>query len=530
MADLPFSQLVDDPMAQGVTGPLQVGVNQPGGIEPLRLGITGGPQILQAGINTPSAVLDETTGNVASAPVPAPPPPSQPAIDYNEILGYQRTPGTSSSTRSVSRTDLDPKAMAAIQGQRDTAQRALQDDLGQREVDEMIYREEISDQIARSADIQNQAQAKQQQVANERKAKLAEHDQKISKLQEEYASGEIKPFWARKSTGSRIMGAIAIGLGASAQAMGGGPNPAMQIIQNAMAEDMEVQKSNLAKKREAIGDAKGARALAASAFDDEIAQNHAAMSLGLQSVANQVKLWEVKLQGTEAAKNAAKFRFDLEQASAAQKQAALEAQAARIVTNTSSSGGGAPQAITRGDVAGFAREINPETYVPAAGLNAPDATSARELRSMGRNSDQIRGKVRQLIKMREGGIDFEKDAEAQAIAGLLVPKINVFLEQGSVSEGDRANVETYLPADPRALLSYNGARLKALEKSLRDFEVAAYRGAGGRMVNPSAIKGTYYANQLRYGTDELTGQSATVAQEDARRPSDAALKAARGGK
>ena len=66
--------------------------------------------------------------------------------------------------------------------------------------------------------------------------------------------GEIKPFFGKEDTGKKIMAAIAAGLGAYASAITGGPNSALQIINDAIDRDLAIQKENLERQRMAIID------------------------------------------------------------------------------------------------------------------------------------------------------------------------------------------------------------------------------------------------------------------------------------
>jgi hypothetical protein len=71
---------------------------------------------------------------------------------------------------------------------------------------------------------------------------------------QEISKGEIKPFFGKEDTGKKIMAAIAAGLGAYASAITGGPNSALQIINDAIDRDLAIQKENLERQRMAIID------------------------------------------------------------------------------------------------------------------------------------------------------------------------------------------------------------------------------------------------------------------------------------
>ena len=66
----------------------------------------------------------------------------------------------------------------------------------------------------------------------------------------EYKNAELDTgrIWKKKGTGSRILAAIAAGLGAYASAMSGTKNFALDIINNAISDDIEAQKTEIALK------------------------------------------------------------------------------------------------------------------------------------------------------------------------------------------------------------------------------------------------------------------------------------------
>jgi hypothetical protein len=68
-------------------------------------------------------------------------------------------------------------------------------------------------------------------------------------LKQKIMDSEIDPraFWAKKDTGSKIQAAIAIAMGAMGGALQKGPNVALQVIDQAIARDIDAQKANLGK-------------------------------------------------------------------------------------------------------------------------------------------------------------------------------------------------------------------------------------------------------------------------------------------
>jgi hypothetical protein len=84
-------------------------------------------------------------------------------------------------------------------------------------------------------------------------AARAHHQQ----LYDEYQKNStVKDYWADKSTGNKIMAAIAVFLGGLGQ-RNGGSNGALQIINSSIDQDYARQRANIESRRQAAADAKG---------------------------------------------------------------------------------------------------------------------------------------------------------------------------------------------------------------------------------------------------------------------------------
>ncbi len=89
------------------------------------------------------------------------------------------------------------------------------------------------------------------------KADIDKVDERIKALDdrlEQISNEEIKPYFGKEDTGRKIFAAIAAGLGAYASAMSGTPNYALQILNKAIDDDLEKQKTEMAFKRQTIND------------------------------------------------------------------------------------------------------------------------------------------------------------------------------------------------------------------------------------------------------------------------------------
>lgn len=86
-----------------------------------------------------------------------------------------------------------------------------------------------------------------------------------------FANAKMDPdkFWNDRGTAGRIMGAIAMAMGAAGSSLTGGPNYAMQIIDNAIQRDLMAQKANIDKKGQMIQVAGSRMAMTKQFFKDQ---------------------------------------------------------------------------------------------------------------------------------------------------------------------------------------------------------------------------------------------------------------------
>lgn len=117
----------------------------------------------------------------------------------------------------------------------------------------------------KAADLQTQIANENQQLdvnlkaANERRAKedaaVSAADAYLKSQRDAYAKDGIRSFYANtpKGTASLVASALFTGLGSWAQALGGGPNTAWSVLQNALAHWENSERSRLEQRRELVG-------------------------------------------------------------------------------------------------------------------------------------------------------------------------------------------------------------------------------------------------------------------------------------
>lgn len=102
-----------------------------------------------------------------------------------------------------------------------------------------------------AAQLQDASLQRQAQIQKDYEAKYQAVSAKQDALANDIANGKIdgNRWWDSRDTGQKVSATIGMILGGIGAGMTGGPNQALEIIQNAIGRDMEAQKANLGKKQ-----------------------------------------------------------------------------------------------------------------------------------------------------------------------------------------------------------------------------------------------------------------------------------------
>jgi hypothetical protein len=114
--------------------------------------------------------------------------------------------------------------------------------------------------------LEQQRQQQEETIAQ----RVQQDHEKLDQLREETRK-DIDPnaFWKNKSAAEKFMGAIAMGIGAYVQTMTGGQNNAMNILNGAIRDEIDAQKSNRDASHERFKDMRGQMAERKQLFQDE---------------------------------------------------------------------------------------------------------------------------------------------------------------------------------------------------------------------------------------------------------------------
>lgn len=283
--------------------------------------------------------------------------------------------------------------------------------------------------------MQKAAVANQQQMqveAAERKRQADDFATKLAQNDKDLAANAPKNYWADKSTGSKIGAAIAIGLGAYASAYTGGPNGALQIINDAIKRDVDLQAAKRANIKDQRGNIQSAYQMKMQQLGDDSAARQGAYVQGLEVAKLQLQKSAMTAQTQNAKDNAGMMIGQIEH-----QQGVLRAEMAmKHVT--------------------VMNEMN-KRVVPGLGVNGKpvyaatpeDATEAKTKLAAHQEFSKI---VNGLIEERKANgpvfLDRDKVAEGQAKIAALVPLMNEMSGLTRLSKDDIELMQKQIGDDP----------------------------------------------------------------------------------
>jgi len=155
----------------------------------------------------------------------------------------------------------------------------------------------------------------------DRQAQLAQQEAKIRSTQDELKNYKFKEFFEGRE-GSRIMAAISVGLGAIGSSITKGPNYAMQIIENAIQNDLALQKANYDKLKGTLEADQSLYGQLVRKLGDEFQASQQFMNIRNNAVSQKIEAASTMVSDQEGKAKLDQMRAQLQQKSA---QAAVDA-------------------------------------------------------------------------------------------------------------------------------------------------------------------------------------------------------------
>lgn len=425
--------------------------------------------------------------------------PRQQALDPNTVIA--RRPGgmvtvpTSTTIRRQEPTAGEYAANADV-----TEQQAryvgAQQELMDQQAGWVAKKAETQEKLV---NIEEQSQARRVEIETQRNQAVQDGLTKISALSEDLRGREVKDFWADKSTPQKIIAAIAVGIGGAVQAMRGGSNASMDIINSAVENDLIKQKTNLAKGFDDLAEQRTLLGETSKMYDSKIVAEEAARVGAYKAVSNELDVMASKAQSDEMKAKILEMSEAVKLQSAQSEQAFQQTLRADVTQNLATRVIPA-QTITIGDVIGaegkqqgavdyreMAGTKEMKRFVPEYGGFAYDETDARALRKQASERATMKKLMSKLVRFREqhgqwNALNPQEKEYATALHNeTLMLKKNID-ELGVLAGPDLDLLLTAVPK-PNDLFSFNTDRYRAVLDGINTREREDIKGRIQPAVN-----------------------------------------------
>jgi hypothetical protein len=511
LGELPSQQYDTTPGAFGEFAPLEA-LQSLGGGSQLQKQLKA-QELAQYG-QDPTAALQLAKGQLDIKP-------------YSQQLSQMRIPVDMSEPMQPSAIPLQvpseqPQPMRAPTAQEFKAQEQVEKD-GMQEA--LKGYQEGAFQVGRQKGMMDELEAQTKAYAEKQKANqeaIANAQLKVQQIEAEAGKIEPQDFWANKSTGSRIAAAIAMGVGAYASAMTGGPNTAKQIIDGAIQQDLALQKEKYLRAKERGATARNAYGDLVAKLGSEEAASAAMVNNAYRMINTKLQIQESQAQNAERAMRIQSLRGDIEK-SRMEVQAKQIEQLARLEAMKGAGQQEAP--VPRGVLS----DKDEEKYIRDSEFFgfAPTREEAMDFRKTlpgYRSTMKDLNRLFEIAKKPGKSLNPVLEDEVKAISQRLVGGglKDEILGPGTIQEKERELVLNDVLGNPTKLLQLDAgvkAKLKSLVDSMefRKGEQAKILGLQTKM-RPSPLTRVTIEYQGQAGpiTKDVTPQEAEVYERNAK--------------
>ena len=237
-------------------------------------------------------------------------------------------PATAAPTTPVAPEPVKPQVVSAPVGPKttETTMKSVEPTKeyidAQNKLDSAIELEQKA--IKQISDIKSKALLEEEKILKKQQDREIERNKQINQIRTQYAAEEetkakelagkisdlesmkYEGYWADKSTGQKILGAVSIFLGGIASAFTGKPNTALGIIQKQMDQDYDAFKKKIDTRIKAIENAKATRESKRKAIETQLSlldakkvSDETQFQTAVQRVVNKIGSEEAKAKGAQ---------------------------------------------------------------------------------------------------------------------------------------------------------------------------------------------------------------------------------------
>lgn len=175
--------------------------------------------------------------------------------------------------------------------------------------------------------------AKLENTYRERQAELAKQESKIRASQEELKNYKFKEFFEGRE-GARVMAGISVALGAVGASFTKGPNYAMQIIENAIQNDLALQKANYDKLKGSVEADQSLYGQLVRKLGDELAAGQQFLNIRNNAVSQKIDASAAMVSDEEGKAKLASLKAQIDQKAAQAMVDATKGLDVKVITET----------------------------------------------------------------------------------------------------------------------------------------------------------------------------------------------------
>lgn len=321
-----------------------------------------------------------------------------------------------------------------------------------------------------------------------RRSAMQEMETQMEVVTEEVSAMRVEDFWSKKDTATKVLGALALGIGGYASALTGGRNQAMDVIDSAIQRDLMVQKANMEKGRARIQDLRGAYALIRQNFDDEQMADKIFHIAALEKVEQDRAALEARARTQQGKENIKVLEAQIKDNMAAHAEELFNAFQLKTVSQEQiirdpglTVAQREARALKEEGLVDY-KELMKDTkerqmWVPGYQGFAYTVDEAKTLREASRDRSVMKSYVRKLIKYRNSISRANPAGDQRARADVLrtqamLKKKGQGLDGLGVLAGPDLDLLASTVADPNQIVGHSVARYQELLGSIQTEEIA----------------------------------------------------------
>jgi hypothetical protein len=385
---------------------------------------------------------------------------------------------------------LGPGQRAAVEDAYKAREGAIRDS-------EMRAREELQAEAAGAYENQRRLHAQQDAVQSaeaQRAAELADREREFDTASKELAntSFDENGAWHAKSGGEKALGVIGILLGALGQGLRRkGENTALQMLESQTQRNLEAQKLEYSAKRDRVGDARNAFAMAMNKYGDARAAEAVARASIREEQMAQAGQFAAQSKSVDVQNNAQALQAQLSEKIADDKRQFTKFG---IVGGGGGGGAAAPKLPSLDEKSYVRGPDGQEYYVP----------QGKEMQARSAAIQDFQSTLDRALELRKGLTAMDK---AQLMAGRAVPDAlkservkelesaradaavqkTVLRGQGAMSKGDESNADASIGAILGASKKDDAVISRTRNKFGAEFGHALAAQGGTRIQTVTAI-------------------------------------------